>query len=45
MKEVWLAVHLAGDMLHQWKAVRNRKLQEGETVTEVVQRWQPPEED
>jgi len=45
MKEVQLVVHLARDMLHQWKVVRNRKLQQGEIVTEDVQRRQPPEED
>jgi len=45
MKEVRLAMHLSRDMLDQWKAVRNRNLQQGETVTEAVQRWQPPEKD
>lgn len=45
MKEVRLTVHLARDMLNQWKAVCNSKFQRRETVTEAVQRWQPPEED
>lgn len=41
MKEVRLVVHLARGMLNQWKAVCNRKLQQGKTVREAVQRWQP----
>jgi len=45
MKEVRKDVHLACNMLHHWKAVCNRKLQQGETVTEAVQRWKPQEED